>query len=98
MRRGLWLAEGTKRTKWITGSLDTLDAVRKCDKCAISEGYKPLTQRPLRRVDEDRQVFMSETMHSPPFVFGGPRFERKRCMELNLTLNGEVVQHRQFVQ
>lgn len=31
MRRGLWLAEGTKRTKWITGSLDTLDAVRRRD-------------------------------------------------------------------
>lgn len=41
---------------------------------------------------------MSETMHSPAFVFGGPRFERKRCMELNLTLNSEIVQHGQFVQ
>ena len=51
-----------------------------------------LTQGPLGRVDGHRQVFMGQPMDALTLELEVSWFERQRRMELDLALDGEVVQ------
>lgn len=93
MCRGVCTDDGTKSTKCITGSLDTLDAVADNVRVYPARSDEILTQCPFRRIDEDSEVFVSQPMRWTSIVLDRTRLKRKRSVKLNLTLNGEVVKN-----
>lgn len=54
-------------------------------------GRQERTQRPLRRIDEDGQVFIRQTVCALAIVLDGTWFKCEGCMELHLAFDGEVV-------